>query len=220
MVFPDKAMNQLQVLDDGLRQALERILWCSVTERSWLLASLPLPALRFRGFGLCSSVCASPAAFLVIATAPSLLHHLLNKYRIATGGCDPLLISGMSIVCDHLKHFLPSCTPTDSSQHSLQASTIHDHAQLNSLYTGQFTSSWLQVIPNPNLLYALSSFALSDIGRAFPFYCLYLCSCGSTLGDIFWAMVRALSIFITVMLLPVSCLNPSSTTINSENLME
>ena len=46
MVSPDKAMNQLQVLDDGLRQALERILFCSVTERSWLQASLPLPALR------------------------------------------------------------------------------------------------------------------------------------------------------------------------------
>ena len=28
-------MNQLQVLDDGLRQALERILFCSVTERSY-----------------------------------------------------------------------------------------------------------------------------------------------------------------------------------------
>ena len=60
-------------------------------------------------------------------------------------------------------------------------------------------------------------FALSDIGRAFPFYASHLCSYGSTLGDIFWAMVRALSIFITVMFLPVSCLNPSSTTINSEN---
>ena len=60
-------------------------------------------------------------------------------------------------------------------------------------------------------------FALSNIGRAFAFYSSHLCSCGSTLGDIFWAMVRALSIFITVMLLPVSCLNPSSTTINSEN---
>ena len=98
-------MNQLQVLDDGLRQALERILCCSVTE-TWLQVSLPLPALCLRGFGLCSSVCAAPAAFLVIATAPSLLHHLLNKYRIAIRGCDPPLISGMSIVCDHhLKHF-------------------------------------------------------------------------------------------------------------------
>ena len=43
------------------------------------------------------------------------------------------LISGMSIVCDHLKHLLPSWTPSDSSQHSLQASTLHDHAHLNSL---------------------------------------------------------------------------------------
>ena len=88
MVSPDKAMNQLQVLDDGLRQALERILFCSVTERSWLQASLPLPALRFRGFDLCSSVCTPPATFLAIATALSLLHHLLNKYRIAIGALD------------------------------------------------------------------------------------------------------------------------------------
>ena len=87
MVSPDKAINQLQVLDDGLQQALERILFCSVTERSWLQASLPLLALHFRGFDLCSSVCActAPAAFLAIATALSLLHHLLNKYRIAIG---------------------------------------------------------------------------------------------------------------------------------------
>ena len=83
MVSPNKAMNQLQVLDDGLRQALERILFCSVTERSWLQASLPLPALRFRGSDL--SVCAAPAAFLATATALSLLHHLLNKYKIAIG---------------------------------------------------------------------------------------------------------------------------------------
>ena len=125
------------------------------------------------------------------------------------------MISGMSIVCDHLKHLLPSWTPSDSSQHSLQASTLHDHAHLNSLYTGQFTSSYsckLFLIQTWVLV-----FALLDIGRAFPFYSSHLCSCGSTLGDIFWAMVRALSIFITVMLLPVSCLNPSSTTINSEN---
>ena len=89
MVSPDKAINQLQVLDDGLQQALERILFCSLTEMSWLQASLPLPALRFRGFDLCSSVCTAPAAFLAIATAPSLLlHHLLNKYRIAIGALD------------------------------------------------------------------------------------------------------------------------------------
>ena len=88
MVSPDKAMNQLQVLDDGLRQALERILFCSATERSWLQASLPLPALRFREFDLCSSVSTAPAAFLAIATAPSLLHHLLNKYIIAIGALD------------------------------------------------------------------------------------------------------------------------------------
>ena len=88
MVSPDKAMNQLQVLDNGLRQALERILFCSVTERSWLQASLPLPALRFRGFDLYSSVCTAPAAFLAIATALSLLHHLLNEYRIAIGAFD------------------------------------------------------------------------------------------------------------------------------------
>ena len=137
MVSPDKAMNQLQVLDDGLRQALERILFCLVTERSWLQASLLLPALRFRGFDLYPSVCTAPGTFLAIATAPSLLHHLLNKYRIAI---KPL-ISGMSIVCDHFKHLLPSWTPSDSSHHSLQASTLHDHAYLNSLYTGQFTSS-------------------------------------------------------------------------------
>ena len=36
-------MDQLQIFDDGLQQPLERILCCSVTERSWLQASLPLP---------------------------------------------------------------------------------------------------------------------------------------------------------------------------------
>ena len=86
----------------------------------------------------------------------------------------------MSTVCDHLKCFLPSWTLSDSSQHSLQASTIYDHAHLNSLYTGQFTSSWLQVIPNPSVVGSV----LSDIGRVLPFI-LHLCSCGSTLGDHF-----------------------------------
>ena len=101
---------------------------------SWHQALL---ALHFRGFGLCSYVCTAPAAFLAIATAPSLLHHLLNKYKIAIGDCDPPLISGMLIVL--LKPFLHSWTPSDSFQLTLQASTIYDHAHLNSLYTAQIT---------------------------------------------------------------------------------
>ena len=110
MVSPDKAMNQLQVLDDGLRQALERILFCSVNERSWLQASLPLPALCFRGFDLCSSVSAAPAAFLpLLQLRPSYIIYLIST-ELQLG----LLISGMSIVCDHLKHLLPSWTPSDS----------------------------------------------------------------------------------------------------------
>ena len=115
-----------------------------------------------------------PAAFLAIATAPSLLYHLLNKYRIAIGDCDPPSISGMSTVCDHLKHFLPSWTPSDSSQHSLRASTVHDHAHLNSLYTGQFTSSWLL---NPNLGLSSGFLCALRYWQSIPFLfftCLFL----------------------------------------------
>ena len=124
MVSSDKAINQLQVLDDGLRQALERILFCSATERSWLQASFNIPPL-----------------FMIML--------ILTPY---------ILVSSL----------VPSCK----------------------LFLIQ---TWVLV------------FALSNIGRAFPFYSSHLCSCGSTLGDIFWAMIRALSIFITMMLLPVSC---------------
>ena len=47
--------------------------------------------------------------------------------------------------------------------------------------------SSLVVIPNPNLGLSVvgSEFICAHIGRPFLFYSSHLCSCGSTLGDIF-----------------------------------
>ena len=198
-------------MDDGLRQALERILFCSVTERSWLQASLPLPALRFDLISVPLFALPLLPFLPLLQLRPSYIIYLIST-ELQLGP----LISSMSIICDHLKHLLPSWTLSDSSQHSLQAFTLHDHAHLK-LTPYILVSS---LIPSCKLFLIQTwvlVFALSDIGRTFPFYSSHLCSCGSTLGENFWAMVRALSIFITVMLLPVSCLNPSSTTIKSEN---
>ena len=60
-VPPDKVVHQLHAFDDGLWRSLERILCCSVCERSWLQASLPL---RFGDLGLRASFRTAPAAFL------------------------------------------------------------------------------------------------------------------------------------------------------------
>ena len=82
----------------------------------------------------------------------------------------------MQSAFEHFQNFLPNWSAPDSpTQTSLQAaldadqlhqllnaSTTWDRAHLNSLYTGQFTSSWLQAIPNPNL--AVSSPVLLDTG--------------------------------------------------------
>jgi len=105
-----------------------------------------------------------PAAFLASChSSLPLVCQLLNRYRVED--CDPPSIPGMSLAFDQFRHLLPSWIPSESpSQHSLQASldtdqfhhlcnvsSIWDRAHLNFLYTGQFTSSWLQAIPNPNL---------------------------------------------------------------------
>ena len=53
-------------------------------------------------------------------------------------------------------------------------------------YTGQFTSSWLQVIYNPNLGLSVVGFEFICALRywqSIHFYSLRLCFCGSTLGD-------------------------------------
>ena len=71
----------------------------------------------------------------------------------------------MPLAIEHLQNLLPNWTPPDSPfQDSLQAildaDELHhllsqDCAHLNSIYTGQFTSSWLQAIPNSNLGFAI-----------------------------------------------------------------
>ena len=38
--YPNKTMDQLQLFDDGLCQALERVLCCSLSEMSYLYSSL------------------------------------------------------------------------------------------------------------------------------------------------------------------------------------
>ena len=160
-VPPDKVVHQLHAFDDGLRRSLERILCCSVCERSWLQASLPL---RFGGLGLRASFRTAPAAFLASC------HSSFPLIQQLFSGCSfedlhPHSIPGVQSAFEHFQNFLPNwSTPDSPTQTSLQAaldadqlhqllnaSTTRDRAHLNSLYTGQFTSSWLQAIPNPNL---------------------------------------------------------------------
>lgn len=139
-----------------------------MSERSWLQASLPL---HLGGLGLRSSIRTAPAAFLASCNSSlPLVCWLLGSY--GAEDCDSLSIPGMSLAHDQLKHLLPSWNPSEcTSQHSIQtsldtdqfhqlfnASSIHDHAHLNSLYTGQFTASWLQAVPNPNLGLAVVGF--------------------------------------------------------------
>ena len=75
----------------------------------------------------------------------------------------------------------------DQFQDLFQLSSIRDQALLNSIHTGQFTCSWLQAIPNPNL-------GLAVVGPEFicalrywlgiPFFnSSRLCVCGSTLDQ-------------------------------------
>ena len=105
----------------------------------------------------------------------------------------------MQLAFEHLRNFLPNWSPPDSpTKHSLQAaldtdqlhqllntSTTRDCAHLNSIYTGQFTSSWLQAIPNPNLGLAIVGCEFTCALRywlSIPFFdSSHLCSCGSTL---------------------------------------
>ena len=83
------------------------------------------------------------------------------------------------------QHSLQAALDDDLYHDLLKASTIHDRSHLNSLYSGQFTSSWLQAIPNPNL-------GLAFVGSEFPCTLRYKLtipffdtshhySCGSTL---------------------------------------
>ena len=194
-VPPDKVVHQLHAFDDGLRRSLERILCCSVCERSWLQASLPL---RFGGLGLRASFRTAPAAFLASCHSSfPLIQQLLS-------GCSfedlhPHSIPGVQSAFEHFQNFLPNWSAPDSpTQTSLQAaldadqlhqllnaSTTRDRAHLNSLYTGQFTSSWLQAIPNPNLGLAIVGCEFTCALRywlSIPFFdSSHLCSCGSTL---------------------------------------
>ena len=194
-VPPDKVVHQLHAFDDGLRRFLERILCCSVCERSWLQASLPL---CFGGLGLRASFRTAPAAFLASCHSSfPLIQQLLS-------GCSfedlhPHSIPGVQSAFEHFQNFLPNWSAPDSpTQTSLQAaldtdqlhqllnaSTIRDRAHLNSIYTGQFTSSWLQAIPNPNLGLAIIGCEFTCALRywlSIPFFdSSHLCSCGSTL---------------------------------------
>ena len=194
-VPPDKVVHQLHAFDDGLRRSLERILCCSVCERSWLQASLPL---LFGGLGLRASFRTAPAAFLASCHSSfPLIQQLLS-------GCSfedlhPHSIPGVQSAFEFFQNFLPNwSTPDSPTQTTLQAaldadqlhqllnaSTIRDRAHLNSIYTGQFTSSWLQAIPNPNLGLAIVGCEFTCALRywlSIPFFdSSHLCSCGSTL---------------------------------------
>ena len=94
----DKAIRQLHAFDNGLRWSLERILCCSVCERSWLQASLPL---RFGRLGLHASFRIAPASFLVSChSSLPLIQQLLS--RCGFEDLQPLSIPGMPLAIEHL----------------------------------------------------------------------------------------------------------------------
>ena len=60
-VPPDKVPTQLQLFDHNLHRSLEGIVNCSISESSWLQATLPI---RLGGLGLREACRSSPAAYL------------------------------------------------------------------------------------------------------------------------------------------------------------
>ena len=104
----------------------------------------------------------------------------------------------MQLAFEHLQNFLPNWSPPDSPitfpagclnadqlYQLLNTSTTRDRAHLNSIYTGQFTSFWLQAIPYPNMGLAIIGCEFICALRywlSIPFFdSSHLCSCGSTL---------------------------------------
>ena len=195
-VPPNRATHQLHNFDIGLRQALEKIIRCSISDRTWSQATLPS---RFGGLGLRCSVRTAPAAFLAsCCSSLSIVTALLNRFnegnRVSTT-CIP----GEAEARNCPQHLLPDWSIPDSpSQHSLQdaldhhqfhllfnTSSIRDRAHLNSLHSSKFTGAWLQAIPNPNLglsLIASEFICALRYWLSIPFFdSSRCCSCNLTL---------------------------------------
>ena len=130
----------MEIFDDG---PLRELLCCLVNDKSWLQATLPL---CFGGLVICSSIHTAPAAFLASCYSSNLLVcQLLNRYSIHDN--VPPSIPGVPITYELLESLFPIWSFSNSySQSSLQpaldndqfqqlfkASSIHDHAHLNSL---------------------------------------------------------------------------------------
>ena len=159
------ADEQLQCFDVGLRSILSQILRCSISDKSWLQATLPL---RLGGLCLRESQCVSPVAFFAsCCNSHTLVAQLLH--------CDTDIIFHLpdkSDTSERLKQLLPNWVPLvdNITQRSIQDlldkvqsskllanCNLRDMARLNKQSKGLHTQAWLQAVLNPNLGLALTS---------------------------------------------------------------
>ena len=86
---PDKAMDHLQVFDDGLvYQALKRILLCcSVSRRFWLLPLFTFTIWKLWAPFLCLTLSLLPFWQVTIRSSFSLVQQLLSSHGAMV--CDP-----------------------------------------------------------------------------------------------------------------------------------
>ena len=162
-VPPDKVPTQLQLFDHNLHRSLEGIVNCSVSESSWLQATLPI---RLVGLGLREACRSSPAAYLASSNhsrelASRLLTQGLHFAQSCSNTCELSHFAGGEVARERLHQFLPEVqfTAETTSQHQLQllldsriwshlreSASIRDRARINTLVMYFSTLFWWMIL--------------------------------------------------------------------------
>ena len=157
---------QLQRFDTGLRHSLQLITRSSISDSSWIQATLPA---RLGGLGLREASCSAAAAFLGSCNSSrELIAQLLSTTYFAQAIAIPGEDAARSYLSDLLHTFCIDLNDPGLSQHGLQShldsstltflksvSSIRDQARLSSLATPH-TGAWHRAIPNPKLGLSMS----------------------------------------------------------------
>ena len=157
---PAVAQIQLERFDSGQRQCLQMILGSSISDQSWIQATLPM---RMGGLGLREATRTAPAAFLgSCRSTRSLAFHLISRDPQGLSLPDSTLV-GEDAAIREFNSLFESSVEENYSQHDLQNvldnaltnhimanSSLRDQARLNTVRTPH-AGSWLRAIPNPKL---------------------------------------------------------------------
>ena len=170
-ISPNCVISQLERFDYNLRSALGRICKSSISDLSWLQATLPC---SMGGLGLREATSTSSAAFLGSCfSSQELCYRLLQSFSggpdvfpsipdqdVATSILLPLINS------DSLPDLIHPACGQRVFQHELDIArqtlllnslTIRDQARIRSISADPCTSSWLRAIPCDSLGLSMSS---------------------------------------------------------------